>query len=461
MTRPTSGLVPALLAAVLVLAGCVAPPPAILEDANAEPPAAVWSPPVPKHDFTKVVDPDHQIHAAPVLHTGGAGLKLAGHTFVGSILPKDYAAAMTQIDVWNGWAVLAGYHNGPSFVIVDLKDPAKPKPVSYFPNIGDGNSARFSKDGQYVFFGCQLGAEGTVGKECGNPAQNRIATATSGVSVFDVSDKAKPVFVDFLAGMRNHNVQTQWINGKDYVFTNGVDIIEFDREAKKLRSVAKVGGNHDATVVQHPVSGEWLLYTGTSELAIYNVDDPAHPSDVLAPGSWKSGTGWHEQVAFPRVLDGRVILALGGEEYTGTGAAGPGGVTIVDITDPANPVKLSYWAAPFLPKTPWAFYHFSIHEMAAHADGQLAISWNHGGAWVLDVSSKERQEKPVLLAAYQPHELLDQMPHGGAQAFVPQVPRVWSVAWDQRGYLMLPDMFTGFYVLEPEWGLRPGLDGGA
>lgn len=449
------------VASFALVAGCLgaeAPNEGPSPDASVDDP---WSPPKPSHDFSAIIDPDHQLHGVAALHTNGAGVTLAGHTLLGDLLPDDYAAAFTQIDVWNGWAVIAGYHNGPSFVILDVSDPTDPEPVSYFPNVADGNSARFSKDGQYLFFGCQVGQEGTIGKECGAPEDVRVGPTTSGVSVFDVSDKAKPVFVDFEPDVASHNVQTQWINGKDYVFTNAVDIIEFDRESKKLTKVANVGGNHDATVAQHPVTGDWLLYTGAAELAIYNVNDPADPEEVLSAGAWTSGVGWHDQVPFPELVDGRALLALGGEYYTGTPDQPIAGVTIADITDPGNPIKLSYWEPPFAAVAPWAFYQFSIHEMAAHKDGQLAISWNHGGVWVLDVSTQERQAEPVVLAAYQPHEALDQVPHGGAQAFVPQVPRVWSVAWDARGYLMLPDMFTGFYVLEPEWGLRPGYDGGA
>ena len=122
--------------------------------------------------------------------------------------------------------------------------------------------------------------------------------------------------------------------------------------------------------------------------------------------------------------------------------------------------KLSTWTPPFSPKVPWAEYMFSVHEMAATPQGQLAVAWYHAGIWVLDLSTQQRQEKPVVLAAYQPHEAINVLPGAAADVPVPIVPNVWGAGWDHRGYLVIPDANTGVYVLEPEWGLHAMLDGG-
>jgi hypothetical protein len=37
---------------------------------------------------------------------------------------------------------------------------------------------------------------------------------------------------------------------------------------------------------------------------------------------------------------------------------------------------------------------------------------------------------------------------------------VWGAGWTADGHLVVPDMHTGVYVLEPEWGLHPALDSG-
>lgn len=458
-----------VLASSLALAGCAARAPNVgtpEETIGGASPFAAFVPEAPAFDFSTIVDPDHGGHEVPMLHTNAFGLHLTGQTGVGSILPPGMRGSITQIDVWNGYAVTPGMENGPAFVITDIRDPAHPKPVSYFPTIADGWTARFSKDGQYLFYGCQvLGAPyapgGVARGTCRDPnAITGASSAASGVSVFDVRDKAHPRFVDFIEVGGSHNIQAAFIDGYDYVVTAKTAILKFDRATQRLYPVAEVPGTHDATVVKHPVTGDWLLYTGTKELAIYNINDPASPVTVLDAGQWKDGTGWHDQVAFPYLVDGRALLALSGESFSSTSGL-PDKVTIADITDPAHPKKLSMWVPPFASQLPWASYTFSVHEMAATPQGQLAVSWYHGGVWVIDLSTKERQEKPVTLAAFQPSKDINVVPSDFAQTPVPMVPFVWSAAWDQRGYLVVPDMHTGVYVVEPSWGLHPAIDSGA
>jgi len=467
-------VVPGLFVGILsvaVFAGCMSDTPPVSPGNDVAPvlvnPFPPLVPEIPSFDFSTIVDPDHAGHEVPALHTDSHGLSLTGHTGVGAILPPGMRGSITQIDVWNGYAVVPGMEQGPAFVIVDIRDPAHPKPVSYWPTIADGWTARFSDDGDYLFYGCQvLGPPNSAGSPgrgtCRDPyAVTGQTSSPAGVSVFDVKDKARPKFVDFVETAGSHNIQSANINGTDYVFTAKTTILKFDRATQRIYQVAEVPGTHDATVMRHPVSGDWLLYTGTKELAIYNVNEPASPSVVLEGGTWKDGTGWHDQVPFPYLVDGRALLALAGE--TGINPAGgvPDAITIVDITDPAKPVKLSTWKPPFAGMVPWNSYTFSVHEMAATPQGQLATSWYHGGVWVLDLSTKERQEKPAILAAYQPSKDINVTPSNFVQTPVPLVPFAWSVAWDQRGYVVVPDMHTGVYVLEPAWGLHAVLDGGA
>jgi hypothetical protein len=57
--------------------------------------------------------------------------------------------------------------------------------------------------------------------------------------------------------------------------------------------------------------------------------------------------------------------------------------------------------------------------------------------------------------------MIDVVPSTFAQTPIPDVPFVWGAGWDSRGYLVVPDMHTGVYVLTPSWGLHPtGRDSG-
>lgn len=467
MQRP---LLPITIIAALVAAGCVAAP--APEDAqtagDADVAFAPLVPPIPDFDFSTVVDPDHANHQLPALHEGGPGLSLVGHTGLMDLVEPGVRPSITQVDVWENYAVVSGMDGGLAFAIIDISDPANPTPVSWYPSVASGWTARFSDDGQYVFYGCQIlnsapyfSASAVKGTCEDANAVHTPGEEAAGIVAVDVSDKANPTFAAFLPVGGSHNIFVTSIDGNDTIFTSAVAILQFDRETKTLAQIAEVPGVHDSTVAKHPVTGDLLLFTGTGELSIWNVNDPAMPEQVYDGAADENDTwvGWHEQTLIPGLVDGRAILALGGESFTSTGGI-PDAVAFVDVTDPAKPTLLSTWKPPFESAIPWASYLYSVHEMAATPTGQVAVSWYHAGVWVLDVSTQERQAEPAVLAAYLPNEVLNVVPSAFAQTPLPYVPFVWGAGWDARGYLVVPDMHTGLYVLEPEWGLHPALDGG-
>jgi hypothetical protein len=451
----------AALASVLVAAaGCLSDSARDGPGPDASGAFAPFTPPEPAFDFSTVVDPDHVGHSLPDLHAAGHGLDLVGHAGVQDVLPTGTQGSITAVDVWGDYAVVAGMQGGLAFVILDISDPADPRPVGWAPSAAEGWTARFSDDGQYVFYGCQMAVSATG--NCQDPDQPTLPVQNPpGVSVWDVSDKSDPRYVTFLAAGGSHNIFAANIGGEDYVFTSSTEILHFDRATRTLRSVFELPGRHDVTVAQHPVTGDWLLFTGTGELAIYDVDDPTAPEVVFEGTGDEGWEGWHDQVLVPGLVDGRAVLLLAGESFLGTGGeALPDVISVVDVTDPAAPVLLGQWQPPFRPLAPWASYLFSVHEMAATPTGQVAIAWYHAGVWVIDVSTEARMGGPATLAAYQPHEGLNVLPSTYFQTPVPYVPMVWAVGWTADGHLVVPDMHTGVYVLEPAWGLRPALDSG-
>ena len=459
------------IAILLALAGCVSLPDQGADDVADDASARAFTPAAPDFDFSTVVDPDHANHVVPALHTGGHGLALVGHAGLGDIIPPPTRGSITQVDVWQNYAVVSGMEGGLAFAIVDISDPAAPKAVSWWPSAADGWTARFSDDGNFVFYGCQMfglnpglglayNPTSHVRGTCEDPEAPHIPGQNpAGIVAVDVTDKAAPKFVHFLPVGGSHNIFTVAIGGVDHIFTASTAILKFDREAGELVQVSEVPGVHDATVAKHPITGDWLLFTGTGQLSIYNVNDPGSP-ELLYEGTSEEGwVGWHEQTLVPGVVDGRVILAVAGETFRSDSGV-PDKVFILDVTDPTAPTLLSEWAPPFTSAAPWVGYLYSVHEMAATPTGQLAISWYHAGVWVIDLSTKERQEAPATLAAYLPNRVPDVLPSTFAQTAVPAVPFVWGAGWDARGHLVVPDMHTGLYVLEPEWGLVPAVDSG-
>ncbi len=457
-----------LLALLVVAAGCVTGPPAPADDSSAPvtQPFQPVIPPKPDFDFTTVIDPDHA-HGVPQLHEAGHGLAVVGHAGIQDLLPVGTRGSITQVDVWGDWAVVSGMEGGMAFALVDIRDRTAPTTVGWFPSTADGWTARFSDDGNYVFYGCQtlglLNPQSSVQGKCADAeAIHQPGEEGNGIVVVNVTDRRDPLFVDFLQVQGSHNLQTANINGTDYVFTEITEIVAFDRAAQKLRLVGEVPGVHDATASRHPVTGDWLLFTGAGEMSIYNINDPTAPEPLYEGTGSEGWTGWHEQTPIPHLVDGRALVILAGESFTsapGEGAV-PDTVSVVDITDPARPEMRGSWTLPIDAAVPWQGYQYSAHEIAVTPTGQVAIAWYHGGAWVFDVSTQERQAEPATLAAFQPHDLPNVVPATFVQVAVPLVPFVWGVGWTSDGYLVVPDMHTGLYVLKPDWGLHPAVDGG-
>ncbi|MES2153665.1 MAG: hypothetical protein V4510_00835 [bacterium] len=460
----------ALLAVAVVAAGCSTTGPAGSDggpSALTVDPFPPFVPPAPTFDFSTVIDPDHA-HEVPELHTGGHGLEVVGHVGLQDILPVGTRGSITQVDVWGDWAVVSGMEGGLAFAIIDIKDPAAPKAVSWYPSTADGWTARFSDDGNYVFYGCQtlgpLNPQSSVEGTCVDASKPHApGEEGNGIVAVNVTDRANPRFAAFVNVQGSHNLQTANINGTDYVFTEITEIVAFDRATQTFSVAATVPGVHDATAQRHPATGRWVLYTGASNsFRIYDIENPADPKLLYDGPSSDPWTGWHEQTPIPHLVDGRALVILAGESFVNIPQEGSTGdvVSIVNVTDPTHPQLLGTWRLPIKPTLPWQGYMFSAHEIAATPTGQVAIGWYHGGAWVFDVSTKDRQAKPVTLAAFQPHDLPNVVPATFFQVPVPLVPFVWGAGWTHQGYLVVPDMHTGLYVLKPEWGLHPSLDGG-
>ncbi len=448
------------------LAGCIG------DDATTEDPGTpggdgaseAFVPPAPDEDLTDAIDVMHPDHQNPMSHTASRGLEQVGYTDFSELYPPEQQRGWTEVDVVGDLVAVASYKGVNGITLVDVSDPTSPEPLSLVPSAGDDYDARLSEDGRFLFFGCQGGeADDTMGVigDCLGTGPQAPSDRTSGVVAYDVSDPASPEYAGFLGGVNTHNLFTATIDGEIHVFTNGVEILRFDPAAEPdaaLEQVASVPGGHDAFVHEHPVTGQQLLYTTSgASFTVFNVTDPTDPQVLVEQGP--DVTGWHNQEASARLIDGRVLLVVGGEvanDEQGTlDGSAPPMISVLDVTDPSQPQTLSQWTVPVSDLPPWVNYRFSPHNIELTPYGQVAVAWNHAGLWVFDVSTQERQEEPVTLGFYQPHET----PPAGLPTVNPtgdiSTPRVWGGAWDDTGRLLVADMYTGFYVLEPEWGLYP------
>lgn len=463
--HPTSMLTLTVLAAV-ALAGCLAgtsgPPGDIGGAADGD---ARWIPAEPDHDFSDAIE-DLHVHEVPALHEGAFGLELVSHDPLTDGLEPVEAlpGGFTEVDYQDGLAVVSSFEGTRGLTLVNVTDGGL-EVLSHVHSGSENWDARFSDDGDWLFMGCQGG--GLYGAYTGEMAPGGCVLdgpvpelpvmgdyEGSGIVAINVSDPTSPTVAAYTPSGPVHNLYTATIDGTVIVGNNRIELFAFDPASETFEHVADLPGVHDLHIQQHPVTGDWLLYTGAdgTGFRIYDISDPTDPTEIAVLNDGPNGEavlGWHEQTPAPGLIDGRHVTVVASESFQGV----PQQVSVVDTTDPTDPVLLGQWTMPAeLAHPEQLSYKFSSHNLDVSGTGQVVIGNYHAGVWVFDVSTVERMMDPVTLAYYQPHELVTT--HGqqpSPYGVFTGAPYVWGAVWTDEGNVLAPDMNTGLYLLEPTW----------
>ncbi len=425
--------------------------------------------PDPGMDFSNVVVTDHGapgLHTVRALHGGSFGLDLAGYDALTDKMPPGAAGTgWGAAGLWQTYGCVAQWLGSGAIAIVDLADPAHPTVLSQVDDPLVNGDCQFSADGNYLFAGAYLSVAGTAGLEnepsC-RPVLPSGCPAGGGINVWDVHDKAAPRHILFTDTGEYHTLQvhTDPATNLTYVIqAYSGHIYRFEPEGPALVEVTQLQPmQHDMWVDQHPVTGDWLLYTGNgSGFIAYDFNDPTQPKvagewqpdDSLAGQSMPGCCAWHRQAQLPELIDGRAILVVAGEDCGG-GNEVP--YFVMDVTDIANPAVLSSFDVPGdlqADTMPTHLCEFTAHEFSTY-DGYVVTANYHAGAWLFDIGSPERLLDPLVLGYYIPaNEPLVEEPAFGAQDLTwPWNPFVWGAFFDERGYVLAGDFSSGLYVLE-------------
>jgi len=466
-----------LLLLTLVVAGCLRGSDDGTTGDDPEPEPTAYRPEVnatrlsaPTEDLSGVIDSDHgglvYLHAVPSLHEGSYGLDLVGYnplTRPGEGDAEGADSAYIAIDTWGHLVCVAHFAGSTGAqggaTIVDISDPADPVVLSSIPSGAVNSDCQFTDDGQYLVLATYTG-----GHEGVDQAPPPVGDAGSnGMSLYDVSDPAAPVFLFHDAqgagGSGYHNVFTAQIDGTHYIFqTYTGNVLKINEDVTGLEPVSRLEhSDHDLWVGHHPITGEWVVVTGAGYgTAVFNIDDPAAP---LLLGVWEGDrenrlAGWHRQWPLENTIDGRAYLVVGGEEC-GNGDSLP--YAVLDWTDPSAMELTGSWWIPGKPANPGAGGLLGqptpdhLCEMNSHEfevwDGYVATGNYHAGVWLFDVGSAERVKEPVTIGYYLPSET-PQLQGGTVNAPFAWSPNVWGAYFDERGYVVAADWWSGLYVLE-------------
>ncbi|HLE97319.1 MAG TPA: hypothetical protein VI997_08105 [Candidatus Thermoplasmatota archaeon] len=459
MARPGSFLT---LAATL-LAGCLSAPAALLSaDTDLPTDLAGDRLPPPDEDLSGAIVSDHgapYMHAVPQLHHGAYRMELVGYNPLTQPAagdgPLQMNSAWAAITIWQHYACVghfAGSGGWGGATIVDFGDPANPTVVASIPSAMIVSRCLFTDDGKFLLVGSYGGVQ--PGLPLPPPAGDLLA---NGVSVYDVSDVKNPKFLAHdLAGVERpngpidnsyHNLGTVQVDGANYVFqTYSGNVLRLADDGTSLEVVATVEhSDHDMWIGKHPITQKLMMVTGAGDgTAFYDIDDPTDP--VLL-GVWEGSRefqGWHRQWPLAETVGGRAVMVVAGEECN-NGKSLP--YTTLDFTDPTNVVELGHWQIPGNPeiKEKGQLCSMNSHEFNTW-HGYVATGNYHAGVWIFDAGTPERAREPVTIGYYEPHE--EPRMHGGTRNTpFAWSPDVWGAYFDDRGYIIAADWYTGFYVL--------------
>lgn len=434
-------------------------------------------------DLSDLIDADHD-HTDRALHdmTWNVGALGWSSGFDGE---PPAGASYNELAVKCGFVFLGrSLGGGGGFSIIDVMDPANPVVVGEWK--GESTfDVEIDDECDYAYVATQRNcAPGTGGE-----AQAHVPR---GLHVVDIRDKTKPAWNSYFAMPPNGvhtNVYFKMEDGTELMILQSYDLTSsvtgcvpagsplpfgalpvtqrilvneitevggkkllehralIQLPARELPGSAKTIFPHDSFVQEHPLTGRLLLYVPywDAGLHIWDISDPANPQHVAE----FSDTGpskivsLHYAEAFGELIDGKHITVIAPEIPSGDEQ---GQFTILDTSDPTNPVKLGFWTLPGGP-FPVAGFNFSPHNFDLK-NGHVYLAYNHGGVWALDVSNA------TLLANPQP---LGYWFDASQQAEkTVQAPTIWGVEW-KDGVVFASDTGTGLYVLHMKGDELPAM----
>lgn len=418
----------------------------------------------PDFDFSTAIEEFHD-HSDASLHTGSYGLERLGWDPLTSaseagVLPGGHTeVSVATDDEGRTWAFIGNFGPHRAFSIVDVTDPTGPRHVADFdanpvleltrPGGGSYWDVAAFPDSDLVVSSAQAIAS-TPGAGMERPDE-----VGGGVFLVNTEDKEHPFVESFTqindleaqipAGV--HNARPFHIGDIPYVAAttgNGNTFLyevvgEPGGRTLELRS--RVTGVHDTTIQLHPITGQTLLYGAAGGVVITDISDPSDPEIVGSATNGPDLSAYHLIVPNDVLIEGRHFTVSGTETVQGT----PPFFTILDTTDPTEPVVVSTWQMPFdedlyIPGPyRWSTHNFDFDH------GRIILGHYHAGVWLIDATSLPNVESPVTLAYYQPHEAPLSVPRTPLGT---DVPAVWSAVQHTDGRIYAADVNTGLYILE-------------
>lgn len=460
------------LTALLALAGCTTEPGSAGDPVPGRTQAEIYDA-IEAAIGEPDLEHDAAAHNDPGLHSAHYNLDrlaaVTGHEPGQKPIGESYA----ETAIKGNYAYLSRYGPEDGLAIFDIQDLANPKHVSTLRlDAGFEPDIEVSDNGQWGFWETQrfpLSAQ--------TPKPDPGANAPHGIHIVDLRDKAAPKWVGFQPVTPDgpHSITYANITGRHIVFSStyafayayaGINVptaqrlilyeldtsgpvpmltqlAEYTDPEATESGLTNAGGKmpHDVSVAVHPITGKVYAYVAYWDLGvvILDVTDPAKPVKVgqatdFGPAPYAA---IHMARQFPETIDGRVVVVaepeIGGEPDSGY-------MTMIDVTDPANPTYISSWKIPGNNTSAIGGPHyFDVRN------GRVALAHYHAGFWVFDVHDRENLLRPRTVA----YALVNETGTGiGPLSGLGNEPSAFDAWWVDDTHIVGGDYHAGLVVFE-------------
>jgi hypothetical protein len=383
-----------------------------------------------------------------------------------------------QVMVHRGHAYVGhGFSNG--ITVLDVRDPKRPTVVEFLPcppntraiHLQTHEDLLLAVNGPSVWTMAEFQNSQTY--YAGSPAdtlKDRTGSFAAGIRVFDISRPAKPVEIGFMPveGMGPHRI---WYPGGRYAYAS-IHFADFTDHILAIVDVSdprkpEVAGRwwipgmwrggaetptwpagrryalHHALVAGHLAYGAWR----DGGLTVVDVADPARPR-LLVHRNWDPpfGGGTHS----PLPLPDRNLLVVADEPTTANCSQGLRYIWLFDVREPSNPVSIATCPTPAEADYCVKGGFFGPHNLHENRPGAfqssrlLFATYYNAGLRVYDIANPFQPREVGFYVPPDPVRMVDPRPGR------PQVLQTADCFVDPNGIIYLTDQNAGLNILEFE-----------
>jgi hypothetical protein len=381
-----------------------------------------------------------------------------------------------QINVVDGYAYVGHMFTG-GVSVIDVRDPRDAKYVRFIAAPPNSWSIHLQAHENLLLvmngvdiYQAELGIEKGVyySKPFADTFGEQERRFAAGMRVFDISNRAEPREIGFMP-VQGFGVHRIWYDGGRYAYisalldgyTDAIQLVVDMADPTHPQEVGRwwlpgmwrAGGEEptwrpgDRFALHHSIVSGTTAYGAWRDggLTLLDVGDPAKPR-LIAHRNWRPPFGGGSHTALP--LPDRRLVIVADESIADYCEDQVKYVWVVDVREPANPVTISTFPTPSEDDYCAKGGHFGPHNLHENRPGSFQSSelifatYQNAGVRVFDIRNQFQPQQVAFYVPPAPEKMFDPRPASQRQI------QTCDVFVDRNGMLYVTDYNAGLYILE-------------